>query len=120
VLLVEDPNDTRFVRGMGIIHRRLGEVQMMQRQYARALGEYNQSLEFYERFFAGKTGPINDRRDYANAQAERAAIATAMRADVLARRSMEAAAASLDSIAKRGTLTRSDSALLLRVRPPTR
>lgn len=76
------------------------------------------SLEFYERFFKGKTGPINDRRDYAQAQAERATIATATRADALARRSMDAVAASLDSIAKKGTLTRADSALLLRARTP--
>ena len=120
VLLVEDSSDTRFVRGMGIMHRRLGELRVMEKQNARALAEYNQSLEFYERFFAGRTGPINDRRDYANAQAERAAIATAMRADALARRSMEAATASLDSIAKKGSLTRADSALLMRVRQPAR
>ena len=116
-LLAEDPRDTRFVRGMGIIHRRLGEIRAMENDYSRALVEYNTSLEFYERFFAGKTGPINDRRDYAQAQAERATIATARRADALARHSMDAAAASLDSIAKKGTLTRGDSALLLRVRP---
>ena len=120
VLLTEDPSDTRFVRGMGIIHRRLGELHMMEKRFARALAEYDQSLKFYERFFAGKAGPINDRRDYANAQAERAAIATATHAEVLARRSMESAAASLDSIANKGTLTRADSALLLRVRPPDR
>ena len=117
-LLAEDPRDTRFVRGMGIIHRRLGEIAAMEKNYRRALSEYNMSLEFYERFFAGKTGPINDRRDYAQAQAERATIATATRADALARRSMDAVAASLDSIAKKGALTRADSALLLRARPP--
>lgn len=117
-LLAEDPRDTRFVRGMGIIHRRLGEIGAMEKDYRRALTEYNMSLEFYERFFGGKTGPINDRRDYAQAQAERATIATATRADALARRSMDAVAASLDSIAKKGTLTRADSALLLRARTP--
>ncbi len=116
VLLAEDPKDSRFVRGMGIIHRRLGEIQAMQRHNARALQEYNTSLSFYEQFFGEKTGPINDRRDYANAQAERAVIATATGADALARRSMDAAAASLDSIATKATLTHRDSLLLQRVR----
>lgn len=119
-LLAEDPHDTRFVRGMGIIHRRLGEIGAMEKDYPRALREYNTSLGFYEQFFGGKTGPINDRRDYAQAQAERATIATAARADALARRSMDAAAASLDSIAKKSQLTHNDSLLLARARPTPR
>ena len=118
-LLAEDPRDTRFVRGMGIMHRRLGELRVMERNPARALQEYETSLGFYERFFAGKTGPINDRRDYAQALAERAAIATELRADALARRSLDAAAASLDSIAKKSTLTHSDSLLMHRARSTT-
>lgn len=116
-LLSEDGGDSRFVRGMGIIHRRLGEIRAMEKNYPRALEEYNTALGFYEQFFAGKTGPINDRRDYAQAMAERATIATATRADALARRSMEAAAASLDMIATKATLTHGDSLLLQRARP---
>ena len=116
-LLSEDGGDSRFVRGMGIIRRRLGEIRAMEKNYSRALDEYNTALGFYEQFFAGKTGPINDRRDYAQAMAERATIATATRADALARRSMEAAAASLDMIAKKGALTHGDSLLLQRARP---
>jgi eukaryotic-like serine/threonine-protein kinase len=119
-LLAEDPRDTRFVRGMGIIHRRLGEIGAMEKDYRRAMREYNTSLGFYEQFFGGKTGPINDRRDYAQAQAERSTIAMAARSDALARRSMELAAASLDSIAKKAQLTHSDSLLLMRARPAPR
>ena len=116
-LLSEDGGDSRFVRGMGIIRRRLGEIRAMEKNYSRALDEYNTALGFYEQFFAGKTGPINDRRDYAQAMVERATIAKATRADALARRSMEAAAASLDMIAKKGALTHADSLLLQRARP---
>ena len=116
-LLSEDGGDSRFVRGMGIIRRRLGEIRAMEKHYSRALDEYNTALGFYEQFFAGKTGPINDRRDYAQAMVERATIAKATRADALARQSMEAAAASLDMIAKKGALTHADSLLLQRARP---
>jgi eukaryotic-like serine/threonine-protein kinase len=111
LLLRDYPEDTRFVRGMGIIHRRLGELHRVQQQPARALADYNTALGFYERFFAGRTGPINDRRDYANAQAERAAIAHTAHADALAKRSMELAMASLDSIATKVTLSHADSLL---------
>ncbi|MBC7843081.1 MAG: protein kinase [Gemmatimonadaceae bacterium] len=120
VLLEEDSSDTRFVRGMGIIHRRMGELRMLEKRYPLALAEYEESLAFYDRFFAGRTGPINDRRDYAYALAERADIAALTGAQALAKRSLDAAAASLDSIATKGTLSRADSALLLRARPAGR
>ena len=115
-LLADDAGDSRLVRGMGIMHRRLGELRVMEANDRLAVKEYNVSLEFYERYFAGKSGATNDRRDYAQAQAERASIAARLRDDALTQRSMALAAASLDSVAKKSTLTHSDSLLLLRAR----
>lgn len=116
VLLDEDPNDTRFVRGMGIMHRRLGELRAMQRQMPAAMQEYTTAIGYYDQFFSGRAGPINDRRDYAQAHLERATIAAALGASLLERRSLDAAAASLDTIGARSSLTHVDSLLLQRIR----
>lgn len=116
VLLEEDPRDTRFIRGMGIIHRRLGEIRVMERRLPLAMREYDAAVRFYDQYFAGRAGPINDRRDYAQAQVERAEIADAMGAVAVVRQSRDAAAASLDTIAARARLTHADSLLLARAR----
>jgi eukaryotic-like serine/threonine-protein kinase len=116
VLLDEDPGDTRFVRGMGIMHRRLGELRAMEGALPRAMQEYATAIRYYDQFFGGHAGPINDRRDYAIAQVERAAIAATLRQRGVERQSLDAALASLDTIAARATLTRQDSALMHRAR----
>jgi tetratricopeptide (TPR) repeat protein len=66
-LLNEDPANPVLIRGMGIMHRQLGLVQAKRRDSATALAEYNAAIGFYDRFFNGRAGPINDRRDYAQA-----------------------------------------------------
>jgi eukaryotic-like serine/threonine-protein kinase len=116
VLLREDPKDSRFIRGMGIMHRRLGEIHVMAGNPARALRDYSEAAAYYERFFAGRAGAINDRRDFAATQVELASIATSMGMSAVARSSRISAEAALDSVAARTTLTASDSALLLRVK----
>jgi serine/threonine protein kinase len=115
VLLREDPKDSRFLRGMGIMHRRLGEVHVMAGRPAQALRDYLEAVEYYERYFAGRAGPINDRRDFAATQGELASVATGMGMSAVARRSRLAVSASLDTIAARASLTAADSALLRRV-----
>ena len=118
VLMRDDPKDSRFIRGMGIIHRRLGEIHVMANNPARALRDYSEAAAYYERYFAGRAGPINDRRDFAATQAELASVATSMGMTAVARRSRMVAAASLDTIAARAALTPADSALLRRVSSP--
>jgi eukaryotic-like serine/threonine-protein kinase len=115
VLLREDPKDSRFIRGMGIIHRRLGEIHVMAGAPTRALRDYLEAVEYYERYFAGRAGPINDRRDFAATHAELASLATDMGMSAVARRSRMAVVASLDTIAARAPLTAADSALRRRV-----
>ena len=112
-LLAEDGQNGALVRGMGIMHRRMGEVRAALGDTAHALTEYADAVSYYERFFGGRVGAVNDRRDLAYALLERADLAAAhgARSNVpLAQRSFREALASFDSIGTKMSLTGADSA----------
>ncbi len=118
-LLAEDSDNSALVRGMGIMHRRMGEVRAALGDTASALNEYGAAIAFYELFFGARTGAINDRRDYAMAQLERADLAASLRtpaATTLAARSFRSAVASFDSIGSKMALTTADSARIAQTR----
>ncbi len=111
-LLKDDVQNSALVRGMGIMQRRMGEVRAQLGDTSAALVAYAESIDHYERFFGGKAGAINDRRDFAYTLLERSDLASAGRARnlELAQRSLREALASFDSIRVRIPLTPADSA----------
>ena len=112
-LLAEDGQNGALVRGMGIMHRRMGEVRAALGDTALALTQYADAVSYYERFFGGRVGAVNDRRDLAYALLDRADLAAAhgARSNVpLAQRSFREALASFDSIGTKMSLTGADSA----------
>ena len=112
MLLAEDPVNLTLQRGMGIIHGRLGEVYARRGEPERALSAYARSADYYETFFGGRTGAINDRRDLALIQLQRgelAATRTVPGSNRIAATAYAATIASLDSIARRTPLTLKDS-----------
>lgn len=118
-LLAEDAQNGSLVRGMGIMHRRMGEVRAALGDTTAALAEYAEAVSYYERFFGGRAGAINDRRDLAYALLERADLASAhgARSNVaLAQRSFRDALASFDSISVKMSLTGADSSRIERTR----
>ena len=118
-LLAEDEQNGALVRGMGIMHRRMGEVRAALGGTTSALAEYADAVSYYERFFGGRTGAVNDRRDLAYALLERADLAAAHGARsnlLLAQRSFRDALASFDSISTKMSLTGADSARIEQTR----
>jgi tetratricopeptide (TPR) repeat protein len=118
-LLAEDGQNGSLVRGMGIMHRRMGEVRAQLGDTTAALREYAAAISYYERFFAGRSGAVNDRRDIAYALLERADLAASRRdgeSVALAERSVRDAVASFDSISTRMPLTSADSSRIARSR----
>jgi len=118
-LLREDPVSNVLVRGMGIIHGRLGEVYAATGAPRVALDNYDKATDFYQKFFGGRAGAINDRRDYSQIQLKRAAVAEAMGSETGARVAQAAYAAvvaSMDSIRKLAPLGARDSASLVTAR----
>ncbi|MCC6245621.1 MAG: protein kinase [Gemmatimonadaceae bacterium] len=116
-LLSEDPTNGVLVRGMGIMHRRMGQLQAQRTDTAAALREYQRAVAFYEQYFGGKLGALNDRRDFAETLLERAELAALYQsARALALESFERARASYDSIATKMAVSPRDSARLTQVR----
>jgi eukaryotic-like serine/threonine-protein kinase len=115
-LLDDNPKDSRFLHGLGIMHGRLGELRAMQGRLRDALVHYDVAVGYYEKFFGVGTGPINDRRNYAVLLLDRAGVADKAGETSVAAQSRAAAATALDSIAARTTLTPRDSVLLRRAR----
>ena len=116
-LLSEDPNNGVLVRGMGIMHRRMGQLHAQRADTTTALREYQRAVTYYNQYFGGKLGAVNDRRDFAETQLERAELAALIRsARALAIESFSQAQASYDSIATKITLSPRDTARIERVR----
>ncbi len=116
-LLEEDPDNTTLIRGLGLMYRRLGQLHAQRGDTARALREYGRAVTYYDRFFVGKRGAVNDRRDVAETFLERAELAAYSRAShQLARASLALAGASYDSMATTTALTARDSARLSQTR----
>ncbi len=118
-LLAEDAQNGALVRGMGIMHRRMGEVHARLGDTTAALADYGAAITYYEQFFGGRMGAINDRRDYAIALLERADLAASRRtpaATAVASRSLRGAIASFDSIATKMALSSADAARLAQTR----
>jgi serine/threonine protein kinase len=72
-LLREDPANAQLVRGMGIIHQRLAALAARRRDTRTALHHADQALLHYARFFDGRDGAINVRRDELDLLLDRAA-----------------------------------------------
>jgi len=116
-LLDEDPENGTLVRGLGLMYRRLGQLHAQRGDTATAIGEYGRAVNYYDKYFGGKRGALNDRRDLAETQLERAELAAFSRASrAMAMNSLALASASYDSIAATMALTARDSARLTQTR----
>lgn len=114
-LLSEDPVSSVLIRGMGIMHGRLGEVYAADGDSALALTNFEKSANYYKKFFAGRSGALNDRRDYAQIELRSATLARATGTADGARRAASAyqtVIASMDSIRKMAPLNGRDSSAL--------
>lgn len=115
-LLSEDTASSVLIRGMGIMHGRLGEVHAAAGNSTLALANFEKAASYYRKFFGGRSGAVNDRRDYAQIELRRATLATASGTPAGARAAASAYAAivaSMDSIRKMAPLSARDSATLV-------
>ncbi len=116
-LLSEDPDNGTLIRGLGLMYRRLGQLHAQKGDTATALRDYGRAMSYYDTYFGGKRGALNDRRDVAEAQLERAELAAYSRTSrELAITSLALAGASYDSIAATMALTARDSTRLTQTR----
>ena len=118
-LLADDPGNDNFVRGMGIIHRKLGQVQLAGHDTTAALRSFVLAMRHYSAYLQNRAGALNDRRDHARLMLEHAeagAMSSAPRVRDEARANYRQAVATLDSVGKLVPLTRDDSTRIRRAR----